>query len=63
LELKLQLSYSTNSEVVGTLTFTKKINTSTIGLPASNGISGSLFGIKDERFILCHFQACAYCSE
>jgi glutaminase len=48
---------------VGTFTFTKKINTSTIGLPASSGMGGSLFGIKDKRFIFCHFQACAYCSE
>jgi hypothetical protein len=26
-------------------------------------MGGSLFGIKDKRFIFCHFQACAYCSE
>jgi hypothetical protein len=48
---------------VGTLTFAKEINTSTIGLPASTGISGSLFGINNERFIFYRFQACTYCSE
>jgi hypothetical protein len=37
---------------VGTLNFTKTINTSTLGLPASSGISVTLCGIKDKEIYL-----------